>query len=125
MDLKTQRLEVAVCAQHNNGGLSVDSWWQTNIEGLFAVGEVAGTHGVYRPGGSALNAGQAGSSRAAEYIAVKGMGERRWTQKEEEFFLDQARKRIAMGEAAVNWEGKGREKKENPFHITGKWQHRR
>ncbi len=113
VDLKTQRLEVAVCAQHNNGGLSVDSWWQTNIEGLFAVGEVAGTHGVYRPGGSALNAGQAGSSRAAEYIAVKGMGERRWTQKEEEFFLDQARKRIAMGEAAVNWEGerKGKEGK--------------
>ena len=33
------------------------------------MGEAAGTHGVYRPGGSALNAGQAGSSRAAVFIA--------------------------------------------------------
>ena len=30
---------------------------------------MAGTHGVKRPGGSALNAGQVGGIRAAEYIA--------------------------------------------------------
>ena len=30
---------------------------------------MAGTHGVKRPGGSALNAGQVGATRAAEYIA--------------------------------------------------------
>lgn len=69
VDLKKQPLEIALCAQHNNGGLSVDSWWQTGIKGLFAVGEVCGSHGVYRPGGSALNAGQAGAMRAAQYIA--------------------------------------------------------
>jgi hypothetical protein len=33
------------------------------------VGELAGTHGVKRPGGSALNAGQVGSMRAAQRIA--------------------------------------------------------
>ena len=33
------------------------------------MGEAAGTHGVYRPGGSALNAGQAGSTCAARHIA--------------------------------------------------------
>jgi hypothetical protein len=33
------------------------------------VGEVNGSHGVYRPGGSALNAGQVGGFRAAAYIA--------------------------------------------------------
>ena len=33
-------LEIALCAQHNNGGLAVDCWWQTNVEGFFAVGEV-------------------------------------------------------------------------------------
>ena len=71
MDLSVDRLEIALCAQHNNGGLDVDLWWQTNIEGLFAVGEVAATHGVYRPGGSALNAGQVGAARAARYIAKK------------------------------------------------------
>lgn len=68
-DLQETPLEIAVCAQHNNGGLSVDCWWRTNIEGFFAVGEASATHGVYRPGGSALNAGQVGSMRAAQYIA--------------------------------------------------------
>lgn len=71
VDLRREMLEIAVCAQHNNGGLSVDAWWQTNIQGLFAVGEVSGTHGVYRPGGSALNAGQVGALRAARYISLK------------------------------------------------------
>jgi len=69
VDLRQTLLEIAVCAQHNNGGLSVDCWWQTNMPGFFAVGEASATHGVYRPGGSALNAGQVGSLRAAQYIA--------------------------------------------------------
>jgi len=69
LDLKTEMLEIALCAQHNNGGLDVDMWWQTAIPGFFAAGEVAGTHGVYRPGGSALNSGQVGSLRAALYAA--------------------------------------------------------
>lgn len=71
VDLKKERLEIALSAQHNNGGIAVDLWWQTNIDGLFAVGECAGTHGISRPGGSALNSGQAGSLRAARYIARK------------------------------------------------------
>jgi len=68
VDLEKDYLEIALCAQHNNGGVSVDKWWQTSIRGLFAVGECAGTHGITRPGGSALNAGQVGSLRAAQYI---------------------------------------------------------
>lgn len=72
VDLREEPLEIALCAQHNNGGLAVDSWWQTNIQGLFAVGEAAATHGVYRPGGTALNAGQVGSTRAAQYISAYG-----------------------------------------------------
>ncbi len=75
VDLKTQLLEVAVCAQHNNGGLDVDLWWQSNIQGFFPCGEVAGNHGVFRPGGSALNAGQVGSTRAAQFIAQNRTGE--------------------------------------------------
>ena len=70
LDITKEMLEIALCAQHNNGGIDVDLWWQTDIPGLFAVGEAAGTHGVYRPGGSALNAGQVGSLRAAQYIAA-------------------------------------------------------
>ncbi len=74
VDLQTQPLEIAVCAQHNNGGLEIDRWWQSNIQGFFPCGEVAGSHGVFRPGGSALNAGQVGSTRAATYIAEKRKG---------------------------------------------------
>ncbi len=75
VDLRTQPLEIAVCAQHNNGGLAADAWWHTDVEGLFAAGEVCGSHGVYRPGGSALNSGQVGSARAAQYIAARRQGE--------------------------------------------------
>lgn len=72
VDLEQEALEIDVCAQHNNGGLAVDAWWQTDIEGFYASGEVAGTHGVNRPGGSALNAGQVGSLRAALHIHAHG-----------------------------------------------------
>ena len=70
LDLATEPLEIAVCAQHCNGGLDVDCRWRSvNVEGLYPIGEVAGTHGVARPGGSALNAGQVGAFRAAAQIA--------------------------------------------------------
>lgn len=69
IDLTAEPLQIAVCAQHNNGGLAGNHWWESvNIRHLFPVGEVNGSHGVYRPGGSALNSGQVGSFRAAEYI---------------------------------------------------------
>jgi len=71
IDLANDLLEIAVCAQHNNGGLAVNCWWETNLKHFFAVGEVAGTHGVYRPGGSALNSGQVGSTRAARFITKR------------------------------------------------------
>jgi len=72
LDITKEYLEIALCAQHNNGGIAVDMWWQTNVKGLFCAGECAGTHGITRPGGSALNAGQVGSLRAAQYISQNG-----------------------------------------------------
>ncbi|MFP4521376.1 MAG: FAD-binding protein [Fibrobacterota bacterium] len=75
IDLNKEPLEIAVCAQHNNGGLTGDIWWESeNIKNLFPVGEVNGSHGVYRPGGSALNSGQVGSLRAAQRISEKYSG---------------------------------------------------
>lgn len=71
VDLRTEKLEIALCSQHNNGGINIDCWWQTDVPGLFAIGEAAASHGVYRPGGSALNAGQVGAERAAAFIASK------------------------------------------------------
>jgi succinate dehydrogenase/fumarate reductase flavoprotein subunit len=58
IDLAKEPLEIGLCAQHNNGGFRGNIWWESNIRHLFPVGEVNGTHGVRRPGGSALNSGQ-------------------------------------------------------------------
>ena len=75
IDLRLEKLEIALCTQHNNGGLAGTHWWEsTNLRHLFPVGEVNGSHGVARPGGSALNAGQVGAFRAAEYIAKRYAG---------------------------------------------------
>ena len=69
IDITREPLRVAVCAQHNNGGVRIDSDWQTEVRGLYCAGEAAGSLGIFRPGGSALNSCQVGSMRAAEHIA--------------------------------------------------------
>ena len=74
IDLASVPLEIGICAQHNNGGLKADIWWESDLRHLFPVGEVNGSHGVTRPGGSALNSGQAGSRRAAEIICRRYSG---------------------------------------------------
>ncbi|ECK9468141.1 FAD-binding protein [Salmonella enterica subsp. enterica] len=71
-DLAQEPLQFAMNNQHMNGGIEVDIWGQTSLPGCFAVGEVAGTHGVTRPGGAALNAGQVFAVRLARYIAETG-----------------------------------------------------
>ena len=97
VDLAAEPLEISLCAQHNNGGLDIDCWWQTNLKGFFAVGEVAASHGVYRPGGSALNAGQVGSTRAAQYIAARRGGA---PEHEDAFHREAARALTEMGNLA-------------------------
>lgn len=97
VDLAAEPLEISLCAQHNNGGLDIDCWWQTNLKGFFAVGEVAASHGVYRPGGSALNAGQVGSTRAAQYIAARRGGA---PEHEDAFKREAARALTEMGNLA-------------------------
>lgn len=72
IDIATEPLEFAVNNQHMNGGVMVDVWGQSNLSGCYAIGEAAGTHGVTRPGGAALNAGQVFGTRAAEHIAASG-----------------------------------------------------
>jgi succinate dehydrogenase/fumarate reductase flavoprotein subunit len=70
IDIAEQPLEFAVNNQHMNGGIMVDTWGRSNLRGCYAVGEAAGTHGVTRPGGAALNAGQVFGTRAAEHISA-------------------------------------------------------
>ena len=72
IDIAAGPLEFAVNNQHMNGGIAVDTWARSSLAGCYAVGEAAGTHGVTRPGGAALNAGQVFGTRAAEHIAASG-----------------------------------------------------
>jgi len=95
IDITREPLEIAVCAQHCNGGLAVDANWQTSIEGLYAAGEAAGTFGSRRPGGSALNSCQVGSMRAARHIAGKANSNSKLPTDELEAFISLA---IATGE---------------------------
>ena len=100
IDISTEPLEISVCAQHNNGGLKGNIWWESDLKHLFPVGEANGSHGVCRPGGSSLNSGQVGSYRAALFIS------KHYNQKpaEKEMFLlkvkKQAEKRL---DAASDW----------------------
>lgn len=72
IDIAAEPLEFAVNNQHMNGGIAVDTWGRTTLAGCYAVGEAAGTHGVTRPGGAALNAGQVFGTRVGEHVAADG-----------------------------------------------------
>ncbi len=69
IDICSQRLRIAVCAQHNNGGVYTDNNCETEISGLYVIGEAAGNFGIARPGGSALNDTQVGALLCASHIA--------------------------------------------------------
>ena len=73
-DITREPLAFAVNNQHMNGGIAVDVWGRSSLAGCYAAGEAAGTHGVTRPGGAALNAGQVFGLRCAEHIAASRAG---------------------------------------------------
>ena len=73
IDIYTQKLRIAVCAQHNNGGVYTDNNWETDVKGLYVIGEAAGTFGLARPGGSALNDTQVSGLACARHISKKNI----------------------------------------------------
>ncbi len=68
IDITKDKLRIAVCAQHNNGGIYTDKNYETHIKGLYVIGEAAGSFGLTRPGGSALNDTQVGGLICARHI---------------------------------------------------------
>src|SRR5215218_8696248 len=55
VDISKEKMEVAPTAHYSMGGVKVDSKCQTDVKGLFAIGEVAGqVHGANRLGGNRL-----------------------------------------------------------------------
>ncbi|HHU84670.1 MAG TPA: FAD-binding protein [Clostridiales bacterium] len=71
INLYKDMLKIAVCAQHNNGGVYTDCNFETDIEGLYVIGEAAGSFGLSRPGGSALNDTQVGGLVVSKHIKNK------------------------------------------------------
>lgn len=69
-DITEAPLSFNVNHQHMNGGIAVNTWGHSSLSGCYAIGEAAGTHGVTRPGGAALNAGQVFGIRCAKHIAA-------------------------------------------------------
>lgn len=69
IDLFAEKLRIAVCAQHNNGGIYTDENYMSDVGGLYVIGEAAGSFGLTRPGGSALNDTQVGGLVCAKHIA--------------------------------------------------------
>lgn len=55
IDISREKMEVAPTAHYSMGGVVVDSKCQTNVKGLYAIGEVVGqVHGANRLGGNSL-----------------------------------------------------------------------
>ncbi|MBR3818988.1 MAG: FAD-binding protein [Clostridia bacterium] len=71
IDIYSEKLRIAVCAQHNNGGVYTDNNYETDIDNLYVIGEAAGTFGLARPGGTALNDTQVSGFLCAEGIKNK------------------------------------------------------
>ncbi len=73
IDIRKQIMEVTPSMHHMMGGYVINEWGQTNVDGLYAVGEVtASVHGANRLGGNSLAEGQVFGRRAglhaAEYV---------------------------------------------------------
>jgi fumarate reductase (CoM/CoB) subunit A len=67
----TTRFRVAPFAHAMNGGLAIDQFARTTVDGLYAVGEVAGgPHGADRLGGNMFPTGQIFGERAGLHAAA-------------------------------------------------------
>jgi succinate dehydrogenase/fumarate reductase flavoprotein subunit len=82
IDLKAgDRMEIAPCIQHFQGGVKIREKGNTSLKGLFAAGECAGgQHGANRPGGNALLDSQVFGKISGREAAIEAMGLDRKTE---------------------------------------------
>ncbi len=65
IDIRKQMMEVYPSMHHMMGGININEWGETNVKGLFAVGEVTrNIHGANRLGGNSIAEGQVFGRRA-------------------------------------------------------------
>nr|WP_312618250.1 FAD-dependent oxidoreductase [Haloarcula sp. 1CSR25-25] len=78
VDMATEPVEVAPTAHYGMGGVVVDEHSETDVDGLYAIGEtMAGVHGANRLGGNSLAETIAFGEAAGEAIADRLAGEDR------------------------------------------------
>lgn len=59
IDIRKEVMEVSPSMHHMMGGININEWGETNVNGLFAAGEVTrSVHGANRLGGNSLAEGQ-------------------------------------------------------------------
>lgn len=73
VDIREQMMEITPSMHHMMGGYAINEWGETNVDGLYAVGEVTtSVHGANRLGGNSLAEGQVFGRRAGirthEYV---------------------------------------------------------
>jgi succinate dehydrogenase / fumarate reductase flavoprotein subunit len=72
VDMASEPVEVAPTAHYGMGGVAVDEYGETSVDGLFAIGEtMAGVHGANRLGGNSLAETVAFGAVAGERIAER------------------------------------------------------
>jgi len=79
IDPRSQLIPIAPAVHYHMGGIATDSFGQSNLEGLLAVGECSavGVHGANRLASNSLLEATVFGGRAAEYINSREWSEKR------------------------------------------------
>ena len=82
VDMASEPVEVAPTAHYGMGGVAVDEYGETSVNGLFAIGEtMAGVHGANRLGGNSLAETVVFGAVAGERIAERTDGPGRLSER--------------------------------------------
>ena len=74
IDIRKQMMEITPSMHHFMGGIKINEWGETTIDGMFAVGEVTrNVHGANRLGGNSLAEGQVFGRRAGILAAERAL----------------------------------------------------
>ncbi len=114
VDITKEPMEVYPSMHHMMGGIRIDEWGKTNIQGLFGAGEVAGgVHGANRLGGNSIAEGQVFGRRAAISAATYAKKAKNITvsQKQVKDEIERVNSFVRRGKGPAPHEVEGRLKK--------------